>query len=125
MTLIQWQKLDLQTLPEDAGIYAFLWRQQWLYIGKSPNLKQAFSIPSWPYAIASSLGEAEILWMPTQYCNDVEAKLRRLLKLKWRDIEETPAEGLYPQCFLPTQLEEAEPYVARSLSQREWDLVLI
>lgn len=117
MNRIQWQKLDPQNIPELPGVYAFLWRRQWLYVGKAPNLRESLLTESWPYRIAQSLDEAELLWMPTEYQNDMEAKLRRMLRMKWRDLGETTVYSDYPCCDLPVLgYQEERRMLARSLT---------
>ena len=110
-----WQKLDPNCLPEESGVYAFLWRKQWLYVGRAANLKQSLEIDPWPFKIAKSLDDAELLWMPADNCNQMASLLQRTVRAKWQSIaEEQYANVLY--CALPEPEQHNQPMMARSLT---------
>ncbi len=132
MNQSQWQKLDPAQLPESAAIYAVLWRRKWLHLGSSDNLKQTLSGQPWPYRIALSLSDAELLWMKTDDPRRQEAKLKRMLRCQWQCLGEGLAAPevqsvskkksnkaeVYPSCNWPSahNLAPAIPMVARPLA---------
>ncbi len=90
MNQTQWRELDPKNLPDSPGLYAFLWRQQWLYLGTAESLKKELKREPWPYKIAKSLDEAKLLWIPTEDYRRVAMQMERVLRLKWKDA--MPAE---------------------------------
>lgn len=126
MNNLQWQKLDPDQLPESPGIYAILWRRQWLYLSQSANLKRSLEAQPWPYRIGRSLSDAELLWMQTEDHRRQEGKLRRMLRCKWQGLDDAIAPGLgpnadstdYPHCLLPDPRSTVQviPMVARPLT---------
>ncbi len=128
----QWQKLDPDQLPESAAIYAVLWRRKWLHLGSADNLKRTLETNPWPYRIALSLGDAELLWMSAADPRRQEAKLKRMLRCKWQCLDEgqaTPEAPFkrrakssqteaYPCCDWPAahNLVPATPMVAKPLA---------
>lgn len=131
MNQSQWQKLDPNQLPESAAIYAVLWRRKWLHLGSADNLKQTLSSQPWPYRIALSLSDAELLWMKSADPRRQEAKLKRMLRCQWQCLGEGLAapeaqpEGqrskraeVYPCCHWPAvrNAAPAVPMVARPLA---------
>ena len=130
----QWQKLDPDQLPESAAIYAVLWRRKWLHLGSSDNLKLTLSSRPWPYRIALSLSDAELLWMQAADPRRQEAKLKRMLRCQWQCLGEgqaTPEEQpvskakskkaaeAYPYCHWPAanSLTPVLPMVAKPLAK--------
>lgn len=130
MKYSQWQKLDPDQLPESAAIYAVLWRRKWLHLSSTDNLKRTLSTYPWPYRIALSLSDAELLWMKADDPHRQEAKLKRLLRCQWQCLEEgqspakkqssqrkSRAKEAYPCCHWPAaQRTPTTPMVARPLA---------
>lgn len=128
----QWQKLDPDQLPESAAIYAVLWRRKWLHLGSADNLKRTLDARPWPYRIALSLSDAELLWMKASDPRRQEAKLKRMLRCQWQCLNEgqaRPDEQLasktkskqteaYPCCHWPAanNLVPATPMIAKPLA---------
>lgn len=128
----QWQKLDPEQLPESAAIYAVLWRRKWLHLGSADNLKRTLNARPWPYRIALSLSDAELLWMKADDPRRQEAKLKRMLRCQWQCLgegqaipEEQPSgkkksskAEAYPCCDWPAahKLVPAIPMVAKPLA---------
>jgi len=119
----QWQKLDPNQLPESAALYAVLWRRKWLYLGSADNLKQTLSAYPWPYRIALSLTDAELLWMKADDPHRQEAKFKRMLRCKWQCWGEGQAAAAateaYPHCSWPAahSLMPTIPMVAKPLAR--------
>lgn len=117
MTQPNWQKLDPDNLPEASGVYAFLWRKQWLYLGRSVNLKQTLSSDPWPFKIAKSLDDAELLWIEAEDHGRMESKLKRLVRVKWQGVTENAQASSQLRCELPEHSRfEPTPMLARSLT---------
>ncbi len=127
----QWQKLDPDQLPESAAIYAVLWRRKWLHLGSADNLKRTLETSPWPYRIALSLSDAELLWMQAVDPRRQEAKLKRMLRCQWQCLSEGQASEaelpkrkkssqteVYPCCNWPAaqSLTPATPMVAKPLA---------
>ena len=125
----QWQKLDPHQLPESAAIYAVLWRRTWLHLGSAANLKRALADNPWPYRIALSLSDAELLWMKATDPHRQEAKLKRMLRCQWQCLDEgqvnalpSSAETIMPEAFTPrcawpaADLAPATPMIAKPLA---------
>lgn len=132
MNHAQWQKLDPDQLPESAAIYAVLWRRKWLHLGSADNLKRTLESRPWPYRIALSLSDAELLWMKAADPRRQEAKLKRMLRCKWQCLDEGRATAepaparrksptkteLYPCCHWPSadSLVPVMPMIAKPLA---------
>jgi hypothetical protein len=116
----QWLELDPNNLPDSPGIYAFLWRQQWLYLGTAESLKKDLKREPWPYKIAKSLDEAKLLWIPTEDYQRVSMKLERVLRLQWKDAmpTELPKRKRPPKCrwVKPAKVIPQQRMLARSLT---------
>jgi excinuclease UvrABC nuclease subunit len=37
---VNWLPLDINNIPSKPGVYGFKWRETWLYIGQSQNIKK-------------------------------------------------------------------------------------
>ncbi len=117
MTQPTWQKLDPNNLPSACGVYAFLWRKQWLYLGRSVNLKQTLEGEPWPFKIAKSLDDAELLWMAVEDHGRMESKLKRVVRVKWQGVNNDIQQASQLHCELPSQIPfEPRPMLARSLA---------
>ncbi|NJN32805.1 MAG: hypothetical protein HC824_22140 [Synechococcales cyanobacterium RM1_1_8] len=116
----QWRELDPENLPDNPGLYAFLWRQQWLYLGTAESLKKELKREPWPYKIAKSLDEARLLWIPTEDYHRMAMQMERVLRLQWKDAMpmEMPKRKRPPKCRLVKSKKAAPPQrmLARSLT---------
>lgn len=84
----QWQKLDIENIPECSGVYGFRLNGEWLYVGKALNLRKRLMSPRHrAFQIAVELN-AELLYQshPQSKAKGVESRYINELEPSWNGL---------------------------------------
>ena len=103
---MDWQHLNLNAIPDCAGVYGWQHQEKWLYIGQAQSISKRLNTQHQPLRIALSIElEIHYWYMLCEAPVRLERQLHRKLQPSWCGGLDIYAKyPKYPSCLLVQEL---------------------